>query len=180
MKKSHEIKQGQLGTALGTLALAATLLTPAWAEDAPTTPFTMTVFSDQAYGKKVVSGKYGQVIKKITAGGHRARDKFASNNNLCVAYAKNRDIDKAVVACDAAIAQIRKREHRISKIPRSAEALVYRSNLAVALSNRGVLRAVSGDIELAEADFRAAINLQTDQASIFESNLVRLQQKAKT
>lgn len=111
-------------------------------------------------------------------GGRRSNYEFAEQTNLCVAYTKIRDVEKASTACDAAVAQMKEQEDRASRSrsERSAEVRAYRSDLAVALSNRGVLLAATGDAELARKDFRAAMALQTRVASIVEGNLQRLQQ----
>ena len=84
------------------------------------------------------------------------------------------EIEKA----GAAIAQVKKQERRVSSINnnRNPEVRTYRANLALALSNRGVLLAATGDAGRAEQDFYAAIALQTRLTPIIESNLERLDQ----
>jgi hypothetical protein len=84
------------------------------------------------------------------------------------------EIEKA----GAAIAQVKKQERRVSSINnnRNPEVRAYRANLALALSNRGVLLAATGDAGRAEQDFSAAIALQTRLTPIIESNLERLDQ----
>ena len=179
MKKSYVMKQKHAYAALGALLFAATVATPVSAEESATTPFTMTVISDAAYGHSVVNGKYERAIDKLTRDGRLLRDEFADQTNLCVAYTKTRDIQKAGDACNAAIANVKKREGRVSRTSnkRSAEFRAYQSNLAVALSNRGVLRAATGDVELAKQDFQTALDLQTRLSTIVEGNLQRLEQR---
>lgn len=178
MKKSFEMKVKYKYAVLGTLLIAATLSAPVSAENTQPSQFTMGVISDDAYGVAVRKGKYEHAIDRITKGGKRLPGSFADQNNLCVAYTKSYAIEKASSACDAAIAQVKNKERRVSRInnDRNPEVRAYRANLALALSNRGVLLAATGDAGRAEQDFYAAIALQTRLTSIIESNLERLDQ----
>lgn len=178
MKKSFEMKTKYKYAVLGTLLITATLSAPVSAESALSSQFTMGVISNDAYGIAVKKGKYGQAIERITKSGKRLSGSFADQINLCVAYTKSYEIEKASAACDAAIAQVKKQESRVSRITskRNPEVRAYRANLALALSNRGVLLAATGDAGRAEQDFYAAIALQTRLTSIIESNLERLNQ----
>ena len=178
MKQSHLMKPKHaiaVASALLAIVTAPASATPAETES---TPYVMTVISDAAHGRRVTAGKYSQAIQKITHGGQRTRARFADQNNLCVAYAKTVELDKAAAACEAAIAQLKKKEPRIlrksSVIGGQLDA--YRSDLSVALSNRGVLRAVAGKTELARQDFNAAIELRSRVSRIAEENLDRLEQ----
>ncbi len=128
------------------------------------------------------SGKYDAAIEKITSGSNRSSDFFSSQVNLCVAYAKTMEIEKASTACDAAIAHLRKQESRVSRIRNTSTTLqlrTYRSNLSAALSNRGVLLAATGKTALARDDFVAAINLDTRHSGIAAANLDRLEESGK-
>lgn len=178
MKNSHETKTNYRYAALGTLLIAASLSAPALAENPQPKLFTMAVISDDAYGITVTKGKYEQAIDRITRNGDRLARSFADQINLCVAYTKSHEIDKAGTACDAAIAQVKKKETRVARIKndRDPEVRAYRANLALALSNRGVLLAATGDADLAKKDFDAAIALQSRLTSIIENNLERLNQ----
>ena len=162
--------------ALGALLVAAFMLTPATAAAAESAPFTMAVIVDDAHGREIVYGKFDRAIEKITRHGDRSPDRFADQNNLCVAYAKTKEIGKARVACDAAIALARSKESRATRRnnKRSLPVLASRSNLAIALSNRGVLLATAGDAELARKDFVAALDFQTRFSSSITANLDRL------
>jgi tetratricopeptide (TPR) repeat protein len=178
MNKTYETKPKRQFAALGALLFSATISAPALAENEGAAPFKMAVISNEAYGRSVTSGKFAQAIDSITAGGHRSRDRFADQNNLCVAYTKTSDLEKASVACNAAIARLKRRKSRASTSAwnYSAEGHAYRSELALALSNRGVLLAATGETELAKKDFLAAIELETRSSSFAESNLDRLEQ----
>jgi len=180
MKKSYLMKQNHTYAALGALLFTATVAAPVSAEYSATKPFTMTVISDAAYGHSVVSGKYERAIDRLTRDGRLMRDEFADQTNLCVAYTKTRDIKKASDACNAALANVKKHEARVLKKndARSTEVRAYQSNLAVALSNRGVLLAATGDVELAKQDFLTALDLRTRLSTIVEGNLQRLERRS--
>lgn len=178
MKKSYELQPKHKYGALATLFVAAAFSSHASAEDGPDTPLTMTVITNHAYGKTVTRGEYEQAIDRITGNGRRVSKRFAEQTNLCVAYTKTNEIEKARTACDAAVSSVERRGARASRGTWYASAAVhaYQSDLAVALSNRGVLRAAIGDADLAERDFVAAINLNTALTSTIENNLERLGQ----
>lgn len=181
MEEIIKLKTKQNFAALAALVLFATLSTEAAAHDAPANPYTMAVIIDEAYGRAVSSGKYDAAIEKITNGSNRSSDFFSSQVNLCVAYAKTMEIEKASTACDAAIAHLRKQESRVSRIrnTRNLAVRTYRSNLSAALSNRGVLLAATGKTALARDDFVAAINLDTRHSGLAAANLDRLEESGK-
>lgn len=166
--------------ALAALAFSATVPTHAAGHESPEKPFQMAVIVDDAHGRTVASGKYDAAIEKITAGKRKLGDVFSGYVNLCVAYAKAREVKKALDACDAAVAYMSEQESRASgsKNKRNPELRVYRSNLAVALSNRGVLLAATGDIELARKDFVAAMGFDTRYSKLAAGNLDRLEEIA--
>ena len=158
------------------LLVAAIHSSPASAHDSEETPFAMAVIKNDAFGSKVTSGKYEQAISRITRNGRRTPTSFAAQVNLCVAYVKTKSIDKAKSACDAAIAEAKEHESRVANFSRkrSPEALAYRTDLALALSNRGVLMAATGNYDVAERDFRTAIELETSLTAFVANNLERL------
>lgn len=160
------------------LLLGPVFSMPVTAEETPATAYTMAVIKNEAYGRRVTAGNYEQAIDKITRGGTHVRDRFADHVNLCVAYTKTKDIENADLACNAALAGIRKQEDRATRSKKGPLYGAYKRDLAVALSNRGVLFAVSGDAARAKECFAAAIELQTDLSRIARSNLARLEQTA--
>jgi len=178
MKNTQERKYMHKGAALAALLIIAATSMPASAHDERAAPFTMAVILGEAHGSKVEAGRYEQAIERITESGRRAPEDFADQINLCVAYAKTRNIRKASAACDAAVAEVKKQENRVSRIrnTRNEELRAYRANLALALSNRGVLLAATGNTERAKQDFLAAIDLKTQDSWIFENNLSRVEQ----
>lgn len=145
---------------------------PAWS-DSSDPKYTMTVFTETAHGTKVVAGKYEQAIDNITRKSGKVDD-FYKGTNLCVAYAKAGELELAEEACDAAVAAASK-----AKMRRSGNALASTMhharnvNLAVALSNRGVLYAVRGDTDRAREEFDAALAVNS-QLTAAKVNLARL------
>lgn len=177
MKRPNEMKLKCGVAALGVILVGASISSPASAQEpGATTPFTMAVVVDDAYGRAIVSGKFDKAINRITADGNRSPNRFSHQNNLCVAYLKSKETDKARIACDAAIAIAETQESRATKKNRDRALSVRasRSDLAIALSNRGVLLAATGDAERARQDFVAAINFQTDFSETVAANLDRL------
>lgn len=177
MERSLEMKSKHTRSALAALLLLVTLSATVSAESPGTESFTMTVLLDSAQGKAVTRGQYEQAIERITSRKSRFGSKFVDHVNLCVAYTKTHETDEADKACDAAIAMATKRsDRRLSKreSDRSLEARAIKFELALALSNRGVLLAATGEADRAEQDFLAAKELQTALEPIIDNNLERL------
>lgn len=175
MKLSILTKRRHATAIICSLSVLPLLASTVSADDVAAAPFTMAVLAGEAYGTRVISGKYEQAIDRLTRGVARATGRFAEQTNLCVAYTKIADLTGAATACEAAVATVKEREslaRRRSK--RSAVALAYRSDLAVALSNRGVLLAVQGAVDEARASFEAAVALDVRTSRIAAGNLDRL------
>ena len=148
--------------AIASIVALLTIAATASAMAHETESFEMTVVRDAAYGSKVTSGKYQEAIAKINAAGDRASERFFRSNNLCVAYAKSKEIDAALDACNDALSLTKGSPSASSAGRRdrlSFRAHNERRHQAMALSNRGVLRVVSGDIASARNDFQAALAL---------------------
>lgn len=156
----------RLGALLTIAALAAS---PVGADDRQEV-FEMTVIRDAAFGAKVVSGKHGEAIERINALNVREPEQFFVHTNLCVAYTMTRKFEAAAIACDGALADL---ADQSATMPASKERIVRRYK-AMALSNRGVLRAVTGDDRNARADFDAAVALEAG-VSAPERNLAYLE-----
>ncbi len=135
--------------------------------------FTMTVIHDAYFGRKVIAGDYETAIDRIHPRGDGSAASFEAHTNLCVAYVKAGEIDRAEAACDAAVEAAWKQTSRVARFGASYDEKIWREYAAVALSNRGVLHAVAGRPELAQADFSKALELQT-RSDTPGSNLARL------
>jgi tetratricopeptide (TPR) repeat protein len=167
---------GTLARTLCALSLAlacAPALSETGKSEAERPRYQMAVFSDIAHGMKILSGEYDQAITKIHTNAQSA-DELHVQTNLCVAYAKSGDIDAAEDACDEAVVAAKSlhSSHSSSFIGVSSAQLRARY-LAITLSNRGVVRAISGDLEAAREDFDAAM-AQRSGVSTIKANLERI------
>lgn len=178
MKTSTDMKTTRAFGFTCTVLLGLVFSMPVTAEEVSAAAYTMAVIENEAFGRQVTAGKYERAIDRITRGGIHVKDRFADHVNLCVAYTKTKDIESAKLACNAALAGIRKQESRATRSGKSSLYGPYKRDLAVALSNRGVVFAVSGDAARARESFAAAIELQTGVSRIARSNLQRLEQAA--
>lgn len=150
-------KHGVIGVIVATLAATA-LCQSLWADETAG-GYEMSYIANQARGSLVTNGLYQRAIDGLAGGSH---DPFAKYLNLCVAQVMagqhrgarrscNRAVDISEQAAGSAPASLRDEQQR---------------KLAVALSNRGVLRAIRGQ-QGAEDDFRRAIEspVQLDVAA---------------
>lgn len=131
--------------------------------------YHMAAVVDRARGDMVVSGEYTRAIEALESQAHRP---FASRTNLCVAYALSGDLGKADVECGAALRLSRDKADKSSGATRRAA----RRDMALALSNMGVVRAVSGDLIGAYADFNLAVELSPGMRQA-DANLRKLKQE---
>ena len=135
--------------------------------------YTMTVIIDAAHGAKVAAGRYERAIDKINSSNSK-RDPYSKQTNLCVAYTKTGELDKATEACNAALAIVRDNNAPRPSYPGFAQAdKADRVYLALALSNLGVLHAAKGHPDSARKSFRQALELGTG-LSAPKTNLARL------
>jgi len=144
--------------------------------DAPT-GFVMNYYEDAAQGALVEDGAYETVIDRLAARSTDSARRVADQINLCVAYTKTKQLDKATESCDYALAKAGKRVSRNSLLE-SHTAAQERANAerAIALINRGVLHAVNGETDEARELFELAAGLETRNESA-EANLLVLQRE---
>lgn len=138
--------------------------------------YTLTAIEDISYGEAVVAGDYDTAIEGILSSAKVARGGFEAQTNLCVAYTRSGEFEKADASCNAALAALKKR-YRTSTATGTAPFYSRRTHekyLALALSNRGVLRVVSGEPDRAREDFEKAANLKFG-LDVVDVNLARLE-----
>lgn len=142
--------------------------------DADIKPFAMTFHVDRAYGHSILKGKFSRAINRLSASS-KTLSKPENATNLCVAYVKTKDLDKALTACDAAVAALTSRKMAIDKRTGRDDSLrvSVQADLSIALSNQGVLFAAKGEHDRARKNFLAAIELDYDRSKAQE-NLLRL------
>jgi len=100
-------------------------------------------------------GDYRQSIhfgEAALQSGTSVRHKIAAMNNLCVAYAQTGETDRAITACDDAIA--------------------LSSNAWRAYNNRGAIRWTEGQYTEAQSDFQAASNHASNEAEVQANMLI--------
>lgn len=154
-------------------ACVALLASTASAETEP--KYTLNVISDAAAGHEILAGRYEEAIATLDPDSGGAADRFFAANNLCVALIKAAEFDSASKTCDLAIELVDKRVFAGRSVLYGAYSDgTYKKYLAMALSNRGVLRALMGDTALALEDFVAAAELDTRVPSP-EINMARLE-----
>jgi len=158
--------------AMALCVLSLTLAgTPAWS--GPGKPgYHMSVYNDAAQGSKILAGKYKLAIEKINARTPK-RDVVLVKTNLCVAYAKSGELEQAAQACDEAVLAAQEQHSAKTHLAKSL-ASDYERYYAIALSNRGVLKAIAGDLDAAREDFDAAMALRS-RLDVIRTNIELLE-----
>ncbi len=144
-------------------AVAALACQASLAETAVSDQYAMAALIDEPYGEELVAGDYSIAIAALEGGASgkvNRKRRFGISNNLCVAYVMAQDADKAKASCEAAV------------------RFAGPSDKAVALSNRGVIRALAGDTAGAKTDFQAARRLRSSLMAPVR-NLSRLETLAQ-
>jgi tetratricopeptide (TPR) repeat protein len=115
----------------------------------------MGSYSNPPGGKEIEARDFDAAIAAAARPSRRfdSEEALIASTNLCVAYTIEREFDAAEAACAEALTLSR----RADRVPGTR----IRKNAATAraLTNRGVLRALTGDSLSAAADFREAERL---------------------
>lgn len=136
--------------------------------------YMLNVIEDAAYGEEILAGNYVEAIDKIKSTNRRSIDDYYAAVNLCAARVLSRQFAGAEVACDSAVLGAERLLQRPGHMSvHSFEARAYRRFMAMALSNRGVLRALQGEADLARDDFTKAMDIRT-RLPAPAANLARL------
>jgi tetratricopeptide (TPR) repeat protein len=172
MKMNFTRKGPALAALISLLGTASVM-----AETGAPTGFVMNYYEDTAQGALVEDGAYEAVINRLAMRSTDSARRVADQINLCVAYTKTKQIDKATVSCDLALARAGKKVSRQSLLEsyRTARERAD-AERAIALINRGVLHAVNGETEEARELFELAADLETRNESA-EMNLLVLQRE---
>jgi hypothetical protein len=157
------------------LAFAAALLVGSAAhaaEQEPPRTFELTAFSNTTGGAALSSGDYNTALDQLAAHAH-SLDADSLSTNRCVAYAVTRRMEAARAACDAAVHDA---EQQIASLPVSMSwaRAEYRDYLALAYTNRAVLKWISSDTAAAQADLKRAAAV-APKAEFVARNLTALQ-----
>ena len=154
------------GVALGLVSL------PAFGSD-DASNYTLIAFSNGPGGQAVLEKDYDKAIRIAEAARRSAGWQFLAETNLCVSYTMKDMTAEAERACRSAI--LRAPAAGISSRP--ARARSSKRNLALAYSNRGVVRALAGDTKRAQQDLVKARTLQ-GQSPVYGQNLAHLNGEA--
>ena len=129
--------------------------------------YVMTVYSDAAHGSKIIDGAPKDVIAKLSSKDGARSNALAGQVNLCVAYTKTMQLEKAAEICDSAIAAALKDARRLERsgIFGRQTTQVADTGRAIALTNRGVLHAVTGEKAKARLMFEMALMLKSKEES---------------
>ncbi|MEO0574483.1 MAG: hypothetical protein AAF004_03405 [Pseudomonadota bacterium] len=135
--------------------------------------FVMSAVENEAAGDEILAGDYAAAVTNLMGNARLIGDGFSKATNLCVSLTLGGQIDDAERQCSRALRY--SRAHRRS-LDGGAQAKRFH---AVALSNRGVLRAVSGDLDGAERDFERAakISASIENAELNLEHLSALRQR---
>ena len=158
------------------VALAISFLTSgAIASDTEikTSAFIMSAVEDSAAGKQIMAGDYEAAADDIRNDGRQRYDAFAKATNLCVSLTLSDELDAAEPHCESAVQQSRNLKHlyKLGENGRANPNLSY----AIALSNLGVLRVLTGDLDTAQQHFENAASISTTLDNP-DHNMNRLQQ----
>jgi Flp pilus assembly protein TadD len=117
--------------------------------------YELVVLEDRAHGDLLLRGQYRRAAAEIASG--QGISTFEAATNLCVAHIMLGELQAAWAHCERSVDRA---EQRAEKGARPGHD--YRRDWVAALSNRGVLRARSGDPAGARADFEAALAVKAN------------------
>jgi Flp pilus assembly protein TadD len=155
---------------VSTLLTAITLVPlRATADEVARSHYQMVAVGNQSSGKLVIKGDYQLAVDRIN--GRYTGYPFANATNLCVALSMLGQLDQADPHCNEAVELASKPAAPGPKNRKTRDQIA--TQRALAYSNRGVMRILSGDESGAEEDFRMAIQNKTKLRAPME-NLVRV------
>lgn len=137
-------------------------------------PYELVVQAESNQGKRLVRGLYDSAA---SVDARTPAKTFEALNNRCVVSIVNEAFEQAQDACDRAVAKIDldRLGMNYPRYPIDYRPLAEERK-AMALINRGVLRALTADTEGARDDFERAVELGP-QIPAGEANLARLEAK---
>ncbi|HTX24815.1 MAG TPA: hypothetical protein VMD03_09170 [Steroidobacteraceae bacterium] len=150
------IKRNAGATALGALVLGSTMFGATAHADVAAHKLVLSGYADGAEGEHLLAGKYAAVIERLGAHGAAfAGNEVAASTNLCVAYIMTHSWKAADGTCDEAV-----REARLDlPDPTIAARLTRNEEVAIAYSNRAVLKMLEGRSAGAADDLARARSL---------------------
>lgn len=150
------IKPNRTLLLLSTGICALSFVMPAVGAD--TEPYQMGAYDNEPGGRAVLAGDYDAAVEAASRPvlPPDSLSELIAETNLCVAGTVKRNFEMAAKACNEAVS--------LAALVDMARSHPFRSRSAMvkALSNRGVMEAVSGAYAAAAKDFRAAASLDGD------------------
>ncbi len=126
-----------------------------------TVPFVVKIYASAPGGAELLSGRYPSALRQLRKYGAGALDPAAVNANSCVAYAMTSKWQQARTACDAAV-QTADAPHFQTAPWAISGGYSPNRRLAVAYSDRAVMRWFSHDRAGARADLAKAMALSPE------------------
>ncbi len=159
MKRQYERKLARNGA--GILTTMALVLGAGSAAAGEVESYRVAAIKDSAYGNLIMREEFDTAIERLERRDRKGLPGFYTATNLCVAYIKTASLESAQASCALAVDTIEAVVAGRSRIDSESELKPVRRYLALALSNRGVLHAVSGRDAEAQADFEAAREIES-------------------
>ena len=168
------MKQLNVLICIGSLVLTAFsgFTLQATADEPAQTKYEFVVVGNEAFGDLVSRGEYQLAIERIN--GRPKAYPFATATNLCVSFSMIGQLDRAATQCDEALKQAEASSLPGPKRWNTRQQLA--TSWAIAYSNRGVFRALSGDLSGAAADFQMAVEHEA-KMNAPTRNFARVQMK---
>jgi hypothetical protein len=155
--------------ALGFAVLGSMILGAAARADAPAAPHKLVLsgYADGVEGSNLLTGRYDAVVRRLAAHGVPFfADEVSASTNLCIAYIMTRAWKAAHAACDEAL---RDAQLEVTD-PTIGSRMLHDEAVAIAYSNRAVLKAIDGQPASAADDMGKARALS--RADFLSQNLV--------
>lgn len=159
MKRQYERKFARTGA--GILTTIALVLGAASAAAGEAESYRVAAIKDAAYGNLIMREKFDTAIERLERRDRKGIYGFYTATNLCVAYIKTGSLENAEASCTLAVDSIEALLAARARVDIDSELHSVRRYVALALSNRGVMHAVSGRNTEAQSDFEAARDIET-------------------
>jgi hypothetical protein len=159
MKRQYERKLARTGA--GILTTIALVLGAASAAAGEVESYRVAAIKDTAYGNLILREEFDTAIERLERRDRKGMAGFYTATNLCVAYIKTASLESAEASCALAVDTIEAVLASRVSTDTESELKSVRRFLALALSNRGVMHAVTGRDAEAQADFEAARSIES-------------------
>lgn len=122
--------------------------------------YRMTAFGGTLGFDEIMSEDY-DAASELLDSRYAELNRYARHANLCVSLLKSKNVEGAMASCQRALT-VAPTDLSSSLLPGIGKRTAIMTHL---YSNRGVVRAVAGDVFGARADFERALSLDADNAN---------------